>query len=90
MKDFLGNDLKEGDIVLRPKFKSFTLHKIKRFTKKRIELSVRRVTKLDLHKKEYLWLEDSRSIKDISTHNGLLFILKEECKINLIKYGNII
>lgn len=91
IEDFLGNELKEGDIVLRCKFSSFSFHKIEKFTKKRIQLSVRRIKIKGWapnHIHEYVI--DSVEINDLKNHNGFIYISNNNGLIkNLIKYNNI-
>ena len=93
IKDFFGNELQIGDIVIRPKFSSFCIHRIDAITKKRIKLSVKRLmysykNPLTLKNINYLCISDSLTVEDIKNHNGWIYISKENSNTNLIKWEN--
>lgn len=77
IKDFLGNELKEGDIILRSKYSSFCFHKIIRFTKKNIVISCERVVKtynLTNRTHTYKYIADSNEINNIKNYNEEMYI----------------
>jgi len=94
IKDFLGNQLKEGDIVMRAKFSSFTFHKIIRFTKNNIVISCKReVRSYNLTNKTYTYkiIIDSTEVNDIKNHNEVQYINHYRgMNLSLIKYNKIL
>lgn len=94
IKDFLGNELNEGDVILRSIHSSFAFHKIIRFTQKSVVISCQRIHKTVPYgaKKtySYSYIKNSVEKNDINNHNGILYINKSYIKHNFIKAENII
>lgn len=81
-QDLLGKDLDIGDIVVRPKFSTFTFHKILKFTKKRIVLSVKRQPlQYSVNSKVYIlddYLYDTHNPEEVENHNSYIYINRSD------------
>jgi hypothetical protein len=70
-KDIMGISVREGDIVIRPKFGAFSFHKVLKVTEKGLKLSVKRV---QYNNNRTSYVTDSKSKEQIKEHNSSIYI----------------
>ena len=80
--DRLGNNLREGDIVLRAKHSFLCYHKVLGFTKKSIVLSVEKRTRGYRNSK---WVIDTERREDLSLHNSRIYLDRWHLSRGIIK-----
>lgn len=69
-KDVMGIPVKEGDIIIRPKFGAFSFHKVLKITKKGLKLSVKRMQ----YRNGTSYVLNSGKKEDIKEHDSSLYI----------------
>ena len=70
-KDIMGIPVKEGDIVIRPKFGTLIFHKVLKVTEKGLQLSVKRV---QYNNSRSSYVVDSRKKEEIKEQDSSIYV----------------